>query len=450
MATNTASNYSQDVLDYLDDELLPLAQRTLVAYGLGEPIKLERGRGVTYKAIRLKRLPLPFAPISEGVPPVGQLMDLEPITGVVAQWGALGNITDVAEETVFHPPFQNLIKMLALQAGETLERNTYNTLMSGTQVQFANNKASRFNLLATDVMTGAELTKVTGILRVLGAPMYDGLMETDINKDARQGGAKASSSPRVLEHYICINHPSITSDLRGDTDIKTAWSRSDVNRLYNHEIGEWNSVRFCESNMVPGFTGVAQVNGTPQTTGGALVDDTYNIIVTASDTQNQFETLIYQVSTDIVISGGSGNGSIDVTLPSTPGFTFSIYVGTSTSPVNLGLSTDGPATGSLTGQATQIVAGTAATVTALGVSQVPPAPVATDVTVYPSFIIGRGAYGQVELKGMEYTYLDKADKSDPLNQLLTAGWKVFYGSIILNNTFMARIESGTAFPINFV
>ncbi len=447
MATNTASNYTDDVLDYLDEKLLPIAQRTLVSYGLGEPIKLDKGRGRTYKAIRLKRLPLPFTSLSEGVPPVGLLMDLEPITGVVDQWGALGNITDVAEETVFHPPFQNLIKMLGLQAGETLERNTYNTLMSGTQVQFANNKASRFNLLATDVMTSAELIKVTGILRVLGAPAYDGSEETNINKDARMGGANASKSPRVLEHFICINHPSITSDLRGDTDIKTAWSRSDVNRLYNHEIGEWNSVRFCESNMVPGFTGVAAVSGSAGTA-GALASDDYFIIVTGSDTQNQYESLIYQVSAGITVTGPTG--SVDVTLPSTPGFTYSVYIGTTTSPVNLGLSTAGPTTGPLIGQATQLAAGATVTITNLGLAQVPPAPVATGVTVYPSFIFGRGAYGQVELSGMKYTYLDKADKSDPLNQLLTAGWKVFYGTIILNNTFMARIESGTAFPINFV
>lgn len=449
MATNTAANYTDDVLEYLDEELLPLAQRTLVAYGLGEPIKLDRGRGTTYKAIRYRRLPLPFAPISEGVPPVGQLMGVDPITGVAEQWGALGNITDVAEETVFHPPFQNLIRMLALQAGETLERNTYNALMSGTQVQYANNKASRANLLATDILDTTEVSKACGILRTLGAPLYDGAMETDINKDARKGGANAARDPRVTEHFIMIMHPSVTTDFREDTKVQAAWSRSDVNKLYNHELGEWNAVRFTESNMVPGFTGVAAVSGTAQTSGGALADDDYYIIVTGSDTQNQYETQIHQVSGALTVSGGGGAGSIDVTVPSTPGYTYSVYIGTTTSPVNLGLSTDGPTSGPFTGQATQIAAGSSITITNLGLAQVPPSPVATGVTVYPCFMFGRGAYGQIELKGMEYTFLDKADKSDPLNQLLTAGWKVFYGTIILNNTFMARIEAGSANPITF-
>jgi N4-gp56 family major capsid protein len=136
-------------------------------------------------------------------------------------------------------------------------------------------------------------------------------------------------------------------------------------------------------------------------------------------------------------------------MPATVGYTYNVYIGDTASPVNLGLSTDGPATGSLAGQATQIAPGTAVTITGIGVAQVPPAPVATGVTVYPTFIMGRGAYGQVELKGVSHTYLDDADKSDPLNQLLTAGWKVFYGSLILNNTFLARIESGSSFPTTF-
>jgi N4-gp56 family major capsid protein len=374
-------------------------------------------------------------------------MSLETIQGTVQQWGAIGTITDIAENTVFHPPFQNLIKMLALQTAETLERNTFNTLNSGTQVQYANNKASRFNLAATDVMSGDELIKATSILRTLGAPMFDGDMETDVQKDAGKGGANASKSPRMTEHYVAICSPQVTADLRSDTSITTAWSYSDINRLYNHEVGEWNSVRFCESNMVPKFTGAAAVAGASAGTSGSLATDTYFLLVTASDAQTQYETVIYAADGGTAVTGP--NGSIDITVPATAGYTYNVYIGTTSSPVNLGVSTAGPTSGPLAGQATQIAPGATITITDIGVSQVPPAPVADGVTVYPTYILGRGAYGQIELKGVQHTYLDEPDKSDPLNQLLTAGWKVFYGSLILNNTFMARVESGSAFPSSF-
>ena len=106
-------------------------------------------------------------------------------------------------------------------------------------------------------------------------------------------------------------------------------------------------------------------------------------------------------------------------------------------------------TGPLTGQATQLPSNTAVVITGLGTVQSPPAAPATGVTVYPTYVFGRGAYGQVKLDDIKYSYLDKADKSDPLNQLRVIGWKVMYGTIILNNLFAARLESTSAFSATF-
>jgi len=171
------------------------------------------------------------------------------------------------------------------------------------------------------------------------------------------------------------------------------------------------------------------------------------VTVTASDTQNQYESRIYQVSAGVAVTGP--NGSISVTLPALPGFTYNVYVGTTTSPANLGTSVSGPTVGPMTGQATQLAPGQTVVITGLGVAQTPPAAPATGVTVFPTFIFGRGAYGQVVLKNAEFSYLTGADKSDPLNQVRVTGWKCFYGTLLSNVTFMARIESVSAFTATF-
>ena len=97
----------------------------------------------------------------------------------------------------------------------------------------------------------------------------------------------------------------------------------------------------------------------------------------------------------------------------------------------------------------QLPPNTAVVLTGIGVAQTPPAPTATGITVYPTFIFGRGAYGQIVLDEIKYTYLDKADKSDPHNQLRVVGWKVMYGTILLNQLFFGRIESTSAFSTTF-
>lgn len=446
MATNTASNFSSDIESFIADEVLPLARRQLVAYQFGDPAELPEGRGTVYQAARYNRLPLPFAPLSEGVPPIGETMTVTMVSATVQQWGDKVTITDVAELTIKHPLFKQATDLTALQLSETLERNCYNSLMAGTQVNYVNSRGSRASLVAGDVLDPHTVRRTVTALTILGAPRYMGDEMTDTKIDAESGGSKASDSPRKLPHYACIMHPSVQSDLAENSVVTNAFSYSDINRLYNNEVGEWAGARFCQSNMVPTWVGVAQVNGTGGTA-GSLATNTYYIQVTASDTQNQYESRIYQVSTGVSVTGP--NGSISVALPNISGFTFNVYVGTTTSPTNLGLCALGPTSGPMTGQAVQLAANQTVIITGTGTAQTPPAAPATGVTVYPTFMFGRGAYAQVVLKDAQFSYLTGADKSDPLNQLRVIGWKAYYGTLLSNTQFMARIESTSSFSSTF-
>lgn len=448
MATNVASQFSSDIVAYIAEKTLPLTRKQLVAYQFGDPLTLPKGRGTTYTATRYLRIPLPFAPLSEGVPPIGETMTIQQVSATAQQWGDKVTITDVAEMTIYHPLFQKATELVGLQVAETLERNTFNTLNSGTQVNYVNSRGARASLVTGDVLNPFEVTRAYSMLFNLGAPRYMGDEMTDTKLEADAGGAKASSNPRQMPHFVSILHPFVSADFRQNNSVQTAWSFSDINRLYNFEAGEWNGIRFCESNMVPFWTGIAQVNGTAGSA-GSLATGTYYIQVTGSDTQNQFESQIYQISTSLSVTGP--NGSIQVTVPSTTGYTYNVYISTSSSmaSASLGLSTSGPTTGPLAGQATQIAAGSTIIVTGAGTAQQPPAAPGTGTTVYPTYIIGRGAYGQVMLDDVKFTYLKEADKSDPLNQLRVVGWKCFYGTLIENQQFFMRIESTSAFSATF-
>jgi len=446
VATNSASNFSADIEAYIADETLPLARRQLVAYQFGDPLTLDKGRGTTYTATRYNRLPLPYAPLSEGVPPLGETMTIAQVTATAQQWGDKVTITDVAEMTIKHPLFKKATELCGLALAETLERNTFNALMAGTQVNFVNSRGARASLVAGDVLDANTVIRTNAALETLGAPRFMGDEQTDTKIDADGGGKRASDNPRGMPHYSAIIHTLAVADFRQNSQVNLAWTYSDLNRLYNYEAGEWAGIRFCKSNLVPTFTGVAQINGAAGTA-GSLATNTYYVQVTASDTQNQYESRIYQVSGSVSVTGP--NGSISVVLPALTGFTFNVYVGTTTSPSNLGLCAAGPTQGPLAGQATQLAPNQTVVITGTGVAQTPPAAPATGLTVYPTFIIGRGAYGQVVLDNAKFSYLKDADKSDPLNQLRVIGWKVFYGTLIENQQFFARIESVSAYSATF-
>lgn len=443
--TNASSSFQSDIENYIADKTLPNVQRQLVAYQFGDMLKLPDNRGTTYTASRYIRVPLPFAPLAEGVPPLGEAMTLQQVTATAQQWGDTITVTDVADLTIKHPLFQKAIELITMQMAETLERNTFNNLLAGTQINYVNTRGSRAALIAGDVLSPTEINRAVGALYTIGAPQFMGQTEED-SKIAAGKSSRASSDPKSMPHYVAIMHPLVEQDMRSNSTVVTAWSYSDVNRLYNYELGEWGGVRFTRSNMVPFFTGVAQVNGTAGTA-GSLATGTYYIQVTGSIVANGYEQRVHQVSTGISVTGPTG--SISVTTPNLPGYVFNVYVGTTTSPVNLGTSSAGPTTGPLAGQAVQIAPNTAIVITNLGASRVPPAAPATGITVYPTFIFGKSAYGQVMLDDPRFTYLKTADKSDPLNQLRVVGWKCFYGTIILNQQFFMRIESTSAFQSTF-
>lgn len=441
--TNAASGFTADVENFIQEEVEPLARRQLVAYQFGKPLRLDINRGTSYTASRYERLALPYAQLQEGVAPVGESMSLSQVSATAQQWGDLVRITDVANLTIKHPLFQQAIQLVSLQMPETLERNTLNTLVAGNQINFVNSRANRAALVATDVLSPAEIYRAVASMENYGVPHFMGDEREDLMIEA---GARKdmSRSPAVMQHYVALIAPFPVADMKTNATVANAWAQSDVNRLYNNDLGEWGGCRFCKTNMMPYWQGIADpATNTGSNIGGSLAANTYFIQITASPAQTSVEQKIYQVSAGVTTVGSTG--SISVVLPTVANYVFNVYIGTTTSPANLGLCASGPATGPLAGQATQLASGSTVVITGIGAAQTPPAAPATGVYVFPTILIGNHSYGQVLLENPEFHYLTGADKSDPLNQTRVVSWKVFYGSIILNQAFFMRIESSSAF-----
>lgn len=67
------------------------------------------------------------------------------------------------------------------------------------------------------------------------------------------------------------------------------------------------------------------------------------------------------------------------------------------------------------------------------------------VNVHTSYIFGRNAYACSDLQSLEMYKEGPGGQSDPLHQTMKMGWKVAFKSVILNNNFMVRLESASAY-----
>lgn len=68
---------------------------------------------------------------------------------------------------------------------------------------------------------------------------------------------------------------------------------------------------------------------------------------------------------------------------------------------------------------------------------------ASTVTVHTSYLVGRNAYAVTKLQELKTFIEGPGGVADPLNQKRTIGWKTGFKAVILNNSFMLRIESAS-------
>ena len=433
---NTSQQFSGITTRFIAGKALEQTQRYLVLYQFADQKTIPKGHGVQWEAMRWNYMRLPRFPMAEGVPPAANALDYTMVTGTAVQWGGRWVGTDVAMVTSPKDLMNAASKQLALQLAQMKERNGFVNAMSGSQVNYANAVGARASLAATDILNPTDINRTYANLSNLGAQKWNGQTGENVQRSIDYTRRESEKKIPGVEHYVAISSIFPLEDLANNPTVVTAWQRSDVNRLYINEMGYWRGITFVESNMVPTFTGVAQVNGANAV--GSLTAGTYTIQVTGWDDQNFYESRIYQLSTDVTVT----TGGISLTTPSTPGFTYAVYVGVGSGalPTALGLTTAGPSDGAFAGQAIEIPPSTAVTITGLGAAMIPPAAPATDVTVYPVFVFGREAFACLKLEGVQWLRPSGADKADQLDQLRVIGWKLMEGWTILDQRKMARIE----------
>ena len=69
----------------------------------------------------------------------------------------------------------------------------------------------------------------------------------------------------------------------------------------------------------------------------------------------------------------------------------------------------------------------------------------SNVTVYPTYVFGEGAYGTSQLQAYETTFISRSNKDsyNPLGLFSIVGWKMAIASIILQQDALVRIESAS-------
>lgn len=218
----TSEGLSKEMKVYYSDYLIDNAIPKLVHDQFGQKHPIPKNGGKTIEFRKYSPLPKLTTPISEGVTPDGQSLNMSTIEATVAQYGGYITLSDVLLLTAIDNNLVQATKLLGAQAGATLDTITREVLNGGTNVIYAGGKEGRSALDDTSL-----------------------LMVDDVKKAVRL--LKSQNAEPINGSWVGIIHPDISYDLTNDPAWKDVKTYSDPSDIYEGEIGKLYGVRFVET-----------------------------------------------------------------------------------------------------------------------------------------------------------------------------------------------------------
>ena len=396
--TQTTNNLSAEMKNYYDKTLIHFATPKLVHAKYGQQKPIPAGSGKTIEFRKFSPLEKAMTPLTEGVTPKGNTLNVTTVESTVEQYGDYVTMSDMLELSSVDCVICETQNVLGDQAGRTLDTVIREKINAGTNVQYGNGKADR-NLLVggnadetkNDYMSVAAVKRAVATLkRNNAAPFKDGC-------------------------YVAIIHPDVANDLTSDPEWKAIKQNVDPDDWYKGAIGKVHGVVFVESTEAKIFRAgylrnpatitkgdpetltVLSVDGKVITVKEELTDGDVTYLGTRNIQINGFDYAIASVT-------AGEEGKAKITLSEVPDA--SVTAGAVIYPAGAG---------------------------------------ANGRDIYSTLFIGQNAYGvtSIEGGGLETILKQKgsAGTGDPLDQRSTVGWKATQTAEILSPEFMVRVET---------
>lgn len=225
--TTGSGDLSPEMKTYYDMTLIDLTEPELVHAQFGQKRPIPKNGGKVIEFRQFSSLPKALTPLTEGVTPDGRSIKTTAKTAAISQFGDYVTVSDLLELTAIDNVILETTRLIASQAGRTLDTVVRDILVGGTNVLYqskvdGSEVTSRTALDATCTLTPATVRRAANILKRVNAPKING-------------------------KYVAIVHPDVATDIMGSPEWQEAQKYVHPEKIYNGEIGELYGVRFVES-----------------------------------------------------------------------------------------------------------------------------------------------------------------------------------------------------------
>lgn len=235
------------------------------------PLRGKSGNTIIFR--RIESLAIATTPILEGIAPAGKQPSNTDVSVTIKQYGDFIAITDLIEAVVEHPVLQEFTKLLAEQAGQTLDALMRDAFVAGTNVFYGGAVASRSLLVGTaqKVDTGILQRVIRGLMRNNAAMFTELIDATD----------HISTAP-VRPAFWAITTPEVLFTLESLSGWTPVAQYSDTGPVMDAEAGAYRNIRFLVSSQAKSIAGGGgTASGDIKSTGGNA--DVHDILVFGQD-----------------------------------------------------------------------------------------------------------------------------------------------------------------------
>ena len=386
----TDAGLSDEMKTYYSDYLIDLAEPYLVHDQFGQKHPIPKNGGKTIEFRKYSPLAKALTPLTEGVTPDGNKLNMGVITATVAQYGDYIVLSDVLLLTAIDNNLLQATELLASQAGRTLDTITREVLQGGTNVMYAQGGVSRAALAYTNATTNNNVT-------------FD-----DIRKCVR--ALKVQNTPKIKGSYVAIVHPDVAYDIMSDSRWVNVKTYSDPEGIYEGEIGKIEGVRFVETTEAKIFHAAD------------LTEDSRTLSVKTTSSSSTTLAVKEKITADDATALAGRKFTVDGTE-----YTIASATAGAAGSASLTLS----AAASITQNKVLYPVGAGA----------------NGRDVYGTLILGENAYGVTEVTGggLQHIVKQLGYGDDPLNQRASCGWKAIKVAERLVEEYMIRLESTSSF-----
>ncbi len=399
-ATNVAgNNLTPQMKSYYDRALIRFASPKLVHAEFGQKKPIPAGSGKTIEFRRFSPLSKALVPLTEGVTPKGNALNVTTVESTVEQYGDYITLSDMLTLASVDSVVSETQAVLGDQAGRTLDTVIREKINAGTNVQYGNGKADRSLLTGgDDTYENNDYLSVAAVKRAVATLKRN------------------NASPFKDGCYVAIIHPDVANDLTNDPEWKAVKQNVDPKDWYNGAIGKIHGVVFIESTEAKIFRAENLRNAETLERG-----DAESLIIAAVSESGEI-TLREDLSQEDATALAGRSIQIN-------GFDYSVAT----------------ATAGAAGSAKITVTEDLSETVTEGCVIYPSGAGADGRDIYSTLFIGQNAYGVTNITGggLETILKQKgsAGTGDPLDQRSTVGWKATQTAEILSPEFMVRVET---------